>query len=110
MGSTSSRPDRAKRARNYFLENDGLEGSEPLYEMSREVFQRGQMSQDIVSSDSISQQADSSSSQRACDRKALLQTSAEVPRSLSVDENSSVTSNTNKKVSWIDDYLELKTL
>jgi len=29
---------------------------------------------------------------------------------LSVDENSSVISNTNKKVSWIYDYLELKAL
>jgi len=111
MECTSSRRDRAKRARNYYLENDGLGGSEPLYEMSREVFQRGELSQDVVSNDSISQQADASSSQRACDKMAWLQSSsADVSGGLSVDENSSMISNTNKKVSWIYDYLELKAL
>jgi len=80
--------------------------SRSLYEMSREVFQRGELSQDVVSNDLISQQADASSSQRACDKMAWLQSSsADVSGGLSVDENSSMISNTNKKVSWIYDYL-----
>ncbi len=40
----------------------------------------------------------------------LQSSSADVSRSLSVDENSLVISNTNKEVSWIYDYLELKAL
>jgi len=56
------------------LDSDGLGGSEPLYEMSREVFERGELSQDIASNDSISQ-ADTSSSQKACDRMVWLQSS-----------------------------------
>jgi len=62
-----------------------LDGSEPLYEMSREVFERGELLQDIASNDLIPQ-ADASSSQKACDRSgvAAIITSGRFRRSVGI--------------------------